>query len=385
MIEITLTGTRSYWLWIIFLMVLIVVGSAFYIWQYNAGLVITGLSRDVTWGFYLAQLTFLVGVAASAVMVVLPYYLHDFKRFGSITIIGEFTAVSAVITSMLFLFVDLGQPFRVVNVFLYPSPQSMVFWDANVLIGYLILNIVIGWNVLTAERKQLAPPKWIKPLIYLSIPWAFAIHTVTAYLYCGLPGRSFWFTAILAPRFLASAFASGPALLILLCLFIRATTRFKPDKAAIQALAIIVTYGMMANLFFLGCELFVTFYGNVPGHMDHFRYLYTGIDGDNALVVYMWLSLILMILAQITLLIPRLRRNETVLAFLCGAVFIGIWIDKGMGLITGGFVPNPLHEVVEYLPTVPELLISLGVFAIGAFILTILLKIAVAVKVEAAG
>lgn len=385
MIEITLTGTRSYWLWIIFLMVLIVVGSAFYIWQYSVGLVITGLSRDVTWGFYLAQLTFLVGVAASAVMVVLPYYLHDFKRFGSITIIGEFTAVSAVITSMLFLFVDLGQPFRVVNVFLYPSPQSMVFWDANVLIGYLILNIVIGWNVLTAERKQVAPPRWIKPLIYLSIPWAFAIHTVTAYLYCGLPGRSFWFTAILAPRFLASAFASGPALLILLCLFIRATTRFKPDKAAIQALAMIVTYGMMANLFFLGCELFVTFYGNVPGHMDHFRYLYTGIDGDNALVVYMWLSLILMILAQITLLIPRLRRNETVLAFLCGAVFIGIWIDKGMGLITGGFVPNPLHEVVEYLPTVPELLISLGVFAIGAFILTILLKIAVAVKVEAAG
>ena len=385
MIEITLTGTRSYWLWIIFLMVLIVVGCIFYVWQYSVGLVITGLSRDVTWGFYLAQLTFLVGVAASAVMVVLPYYLHDFKRFGSITIIGEFTAVSAVITSMLFLFVDLGQPFRVVNVFLYPSPQSMVFWDANILIGYLILNIVIGWNVLTAERKQVAPPRWIKPLIYLSIPWAFAIHTVTAYLYCGLPGRSFWFTAILAPRFLASAFASGPALLILLCLFIRATTRFKPDKAAIQALAMIVTYGMMANLFFLGCELFVTFYGNVPGHMDHFRYLYTGIDGDNALVVYMWLSLILMILAQITLLIPRLRRNETVLAFLCGAVFIGIWIDKGMGLITGGFVPNPLHEVVEYLPTVPELLISLGVFAIGAFILTILLKIAVAVKVEAAG
>lgn len=385
MLEKTLTGSRYYWIWMTVLVVLIGIGFVFYLWQYQVGLVITGLSRDVTWGFYLAQLTFLVGVAASAVMVVLPYYLHNYKRFGSITIVGEFTAVSAVITSMLFLFVDLGQPFRVVNVFLHPSPKSMVFWDANVLIGYLILNIVIGWNVLTAERKQIAPPKWIKPLIYLSIPWAFAIHTVTAYLYCGLPGRSFWFTAILAPRFLASAFASGPAFLILLCLLIRRTTRFSPDKQAIQALAVIVTYGMLANLFFLGCELFVTFYGDIPSHKDHFRYLYVGLHGQNSLVAYMWFSAALMILAQISLLIPAFRKNETILAVTCGAVFAGIWIDKGMGLITGGFIPNPLHEVVDYLPTFPELAISMGVFGIGALILTLLLKIAVSVKAEVTG
>jgi len=197
---------------------LIVHESALWI---DEGSVVTGLSRDVSWGFYIAQLTFLVGVAASAVMVVLPYYLHNYKVFGQITILGEFTAVASVCMCGLFLFVDIGQPMRALNVFLHPSPQSIVFWDALVLNGYLVLNIVVGWNVLEAERNGVKPPVWVKPLIYISIPWAIAIHTVTAFIYCGMAGRGFWLTAIMAPRFLASSFSSGPAFLILLCYIIR--------------------------------------------------------------------------------------------------------------------------------------------------------------------
>ena len=382
MLELALRGGKRYWQWLGGLLAIVGIGIGFFLWQLNFGLGLTGLSRDVTWGFYIAQLTFLVGVAASAVMVVLPYYIHNFKIFGRITIIGEFTAVSAVTMCLLFLFVDLGQPMRALNVFLYPTPTSIVFWDANVLTGYLLLNIVIGWQMLAAERNGTTPPGWVKPLIYLSIPWAFAIHTVTAFLYCGLPGRGFWLTAILAPRFLASAFAAGPALLILLCLFIRKATHFDPGKKAVQALAIIVTYGLLANLFFLGCEIFVTFYSRIPEHMDHFIYLYAGLHGHNALAGWMQFSLVLMILAQVLLLIPATRRNEAVLVVACISVFIGTWIDKGMGLISGGFIPTPLHEVVDYAPTMPELLISLGIFALGALILTLLLNIAVSVKEE---
>ena len=382
MLELALRGGRRYWGWLGGLLAAVGVGFGFYLWQFHFGLGITGLSRDVTWGFYIAQLTFLVGVAASAVMVVLPYYLHDFKAFGRITIIGEFTAVSAITMCLLFLFVDLGQPMRALNVFLHPTPTSIVFWDANVLCGYLLLNIVVGWQVLEAERNATTPPGWVKPLIYLSIPWAFAIHTVTAFLYCGLPGRGFWLTAILAPRFLASAFASGPSLLILLCMVIRRFSRFDPGKKSIQALAVIVTYGLLANLFFLGCEVFVTFYSRIPGHMDHFAYLYAGLHGHDALSGWMQLSLALMAMAQVLLLVPPARKNELILAASCVAVFAGTWIDKGMGLISGGFIPSPLHKVVDYLPTVPELLVSLGVFAIGGVILTLLLKIAVSVKEE---
>lgn len=264
MLEIALKGSKTYWLWILGLLAVMAAGGCFYAEQLKYGLMVTGQSRDVSWGFYTAQMTYFVGVAAGGVMLVLPYYLHDFKAFGKITILGEFLAVAALVMCLLFVVVHLGQPMRILNVFLHPTPGSMLFWDANVLSGYLVLNIVIGWNVLEAERNGVAPPAWVKPLIYISIPMAFSIHTVTAFLYCGLPGRGFWLTAVLAPRFLASAFASGPAILILLCLFVKKTARFDAGKKAVHALALIVAYALIANLFFLACEVFVVFYSGIP-------------------------------------------------------------------------------------------------------------------------
>ena len=382
MLETALKGTNKYYVWVMALLGLAGVGFLCYLWQLKSGLGVTGMSRDVSWGFYIAQFTFLVGVAAGGVMVVLPYYLHHYKAFGKITILGEFLAISAVTMCLLFIIVDLGQPMRALNVLLHPTPQSVLFWDMIVLNGYLFLNIIVGWNVLEAERNSVAPPKWIKPFIYISIPWAVGIHTVTAFLYCGLPGRGFWLTAILAPRFLASAFAAGPSLLILLCLVVRKMTNFDPGKEQIQSLAKIVTYAIILNVFFLLCEVFVVFYSNIPEHKDHLTYLFVGLHGHASLVPFMWTSMILMGLGILLLLIPMTRQNEGVLAVSCVFVFIGTWIDKGLGMISGGFVPNPLHHVNEYAPTLPELGITVGVYAVGFLVLTFLFKIAVTVKEE---
>lgn len=382
MLEKAIKGSIKYYGWMAALAGVIGVGFLVYLYQLSFGLGITGMSRDVSWGFYIAQFTFLVGVAASAVMVVLPYYLHNYKAFGRITILGEFLAVASVIMCILFIFVDLGQPMRILNTILYPSPNSVLFWDMIVLNGYLVLNIVIGWKVLEAERNNVPPAFWLKPLIYLSIPWAVSIHTVTAYLYCGLPGRGFWLTAILAPRFLSSAFCSGPAFLILLCLVIRKLTKFDPGKEQIMSLSKIVAYAICVNVFFFLCEVFVVFYSGIPEHMDHFKYLFVGLHGHGAYVPWMWASMALMLLAIILLVTPACRKNEGVLAVACVLVFAGTWIDKGLGMISGGFVPNPLHHVNEYVPTIPELIISLGVWGTGLFILTALYKIAVTIKEE---
>jgi len=385
MLEYAIKGDKKYWGLLAVLGGIAGIGFLFYLWQFKFGLGVTGMSRDVSWGFYIAQFTFLVGVAAGGVMVVLPYYLHDYKAFGRITILGEFLAIAAITMCLLFITVDLGQPMRMLNVIFYPTPHSMLFWDMIVLNGYLFLNIVIGWNVLEAERNGTHYQPWLKPLIYLSIPWAVGIHTVTAYLYCGLPGRHFWLTAILAPRFLASAFAAGPSLLILLCLIVRKFTKFDPGREQIQSLAKIVTYAIILNVFFFLCEVFVAFYSNIPAHMDHIKYLFFGLHGHGAYVIWMWASMALMVSAIILLLFPAVRRNEGTLAITCAMVFAGTWIDKGMGMIAGGFTPNPLHEVNEYIPTVPEVMITLGVWATGFIVLTVLFKIAVGVKEEAAG
>ncbi len=382
MLEYALKGNRPYWSWLAALSIVIGIAGLCYLKQLSDGLGITGMSRDVTWGFYIAQFTFLVGVAASAVTVVLPYYLHDCKAFGKITILGEFLAISSVVMCILFIVADLGQPMRAANIILHPTPSSILFWDMIVLNGYLFLNAIIAFVMLETERKGATPPKWLKPVIYLSIPWAVSIHTVTAFIYCGLPGRSFWLTAILAPRFLASAFAAGPALLILLCLILRNTTKFDAGKDAIQKMAVIVTYAIAASLFCLLMEVFTAFYSAMPEHQVHFQYLFSGIGEARALVPWSWLSVLMSVAALILLLNPATRKNESFLAVACVGAFVGLWIDKGLMMVVAGFIPSPLEHITEYCPTFPELMISLGVWAIGFLILTVLYKIALSVRKE---
>ncbi|HEX2924202.1 MAG TPA: NrfD/PsrC family molybdoenzyme membrane anchor subunit [Chloroflexota bacterium] len=382
MLESVLHGGRRYGSWLLTLLALTVLGWGSYLFQVMGGGESSGLSRDVPWGFFIANYTFLVGVAASAVMVVLPYYLHDQKEFGRITALGESLAVAAVATSILFIFVDLGQPNRVMNMILHPTPNSPFFWNMIILPVYLALNLVIAWFTLDAERNGLKPPSWVWPLILISIPWAVSIHTVTSLVYAGLVARPFWNSAVLTPRFLASAFASGPALLLILCLVVRRFTGFDPGTRAIQKLGTIVTYAMIVNLFLVAIEIVVAVYGGITSHIDHFRYLYLGLDGHGALVPWMWISTLLGFGAVIALLFRRVRVNDNYLALACAAVFVSIWIDKGLGMVVGGFVPSPLGKVTEYLPTAGELSISVGVYALGALILTLLYRITMSVKAD---
>jgi [DsrC]-trisulfide reductase subunit P len=384
MLDRALKGTTGYWSWLVFLLVLIGIGAGCYIYQYFEGLRITGLSRDVSWGLYIGQLTYFVGIAAGGVMVVLPYYLHDYKAFGRITILGEFLAISAILMCLLFVFVDLGNPVRIMNVILYPTPNSILFWDMIVLNVYLLLNIVVGWNVLAAERKGVKYKKWVKVLAYVSIPWAFTIHTVTAFLYAGIPGRHFWLTAIMAARFLSSAFCAGPALLVLLCLIVKKVSKFDPGKEQLQTLGGIIAYAMILNVFFFLLEVFTAFYSQIPGHMHSIEFLFHGLDGYGKLAPWMWTATGFAVVALILLIVPATRRKQDTLAIACISVIIATWIDKGLGLIVGGFTPNMFDTVTPYWPTTLEILITIGVLAAGFFVLTILYKIAVSIKEEVA-
>jgi len=385
MLEKALTGSRSYWTLLSVLSGVAAAGFVTYLHQLSVGLGITGLSRDVPWGLYIAQLTFLVGVAASAVMVVLPYYVHHYKAFGRLAILGEFLAISAVIMCLLFVFVDIGQPRRALNMILYPTPGSVLFWDMVVLNGYLVLNVVVSRATFRAERAGAPPPRWVKPVVYLSIPWAVSIHTVTAFLYAGLAARPFWLTAILAPRFLASAFAAGPALLILLALVVRRVSKLDPGEEAIAKLGEIVAYAMVLNVFFVGLELFTALYSAIPEHVEHFTYLYVGLHGHSVLAPWMQASLGLAAVSLVLLVVPALRRNRSALVVACVAVVGSLWIEKGLGMVVTGFVPSPLGHVTEYWPTGREALITLGIYAIGGLVLTVLYKVAIGVREEIEG
>jgi Ni/Fe-hydrogenase subunit HybB-like protein len=391
MIEKVLRGNSRYWMWLAILAAFIVVGAICYVRQFLFGMGLTGMGRDLSWGLYISQFTFLVGVAAGGLMLVLPYYIHNYKAFGRITILGEFLAIAALVMCMLFIMVDIGQPLRALNMILHPTPNSMLFWDMCVLLGYLTLNLICGWVILTAERKQVKPPKWVYVFVYISLPFAVSIHTVTAMLYCGLPGRHFWLSAITAPRFLASAFAAGPALIVIFCMIMKRVANFDAGKEAINKILTIVMYAAIINAFFVLLEFFVGWYSNIPGHKHSLEYLFFGLEHGghvyNNLVPFMWLATICCFGSLAIFGYMKIAKvyNEPLIIISCLMLFFALWTDKGLGFVFGGLVVNPLEQITEYYPTANEIGITLGIWALGFFLVTLLYKIAVGVEHEVEG
>ncbi len=376
-------GDKKYYLWVSFLAFLVMLGASAYISQVDRGLIVTAMRDQVSWGYYISNFTFLVGVAAAAVLLVIPAYLYNFKPIKEIVLFGELLAITAITMCILFIMVDLGQPLRVWH--LIPAigtmnfPSSLLAWDVVVLNGYLAINTAIAFYVLYRlsigkEYKMSV----IGPLILLSIPWAVSIHTVTAFLYNGLSSRPFWNASILAPRFLASAFCSGPALMIILFQIIRKVSDVEIDNKAIFKIAELIAYAMGINLFLLGAEVFKEFYsGSI--HSAPMKYLYFGLHGHTKLVPWMWSATILNLTAFSLFMFPKTRENYTTLNMACVFVIIGVYIEKGMGLVIPGFVPDVLGEIYEYTPSMQEILIAIGIWAIGALMYTFLLKLAIPV------
>ena len=372
--------SKAYWAWIAFLAALFAVGFAAYIYQMVNGFHVTGMSRDISWGMYIGHLTFFVGVAAGGVMIVLPYYLHNVKEFGRITVVGEFLAIPAIIMAPLFVVVDIGSPMKLFNVYLYYTPHSMLCWDATVLPIYLILNIVVGYNVLQAENKGVKYGKIVKALAVFSIPFAFSIHIVTAWLYAGLPSRHYFLTAMLPAKFLAGAFATGPALIILICFILNKLTGFDAGKTAIDRLATTIAYAYTATIFMVICEFFTAFYSNVPSHKAALQYLFAGYHGHDQFVPLMWLFVVLVVVTLVIMIPRQTRTNYKLLGFGCATAFLSMYIEKGLTFVIGGLSETPFGTIAPYHVTVPEVLIIVGIFALGILIASILFKLVVVVK-----
>ncbi|MBI2795541.1 MAG: polysulfide reductase NrfD [Gemmatimonadetes bacterium] len=366
------------------LTLIMLVGAYAYSLQLRHGLGVTGLSDHVSWGLYISNFTFLVGLAAAAMMLVLPaYILHDVD-FSRAVLMAEAVAVSALVMCLSFVVVDIGNPLG--GWHLLPGigylnwPRSLLAWDVLVLNGYLAINLAIPFYILYSRYCGRAPDKRkYLPWMYLAVMWAVSIHLVTAFLLAGLPARPFWNTALLGPRFLASAFTAGPAFVILLLSFIKRETSYPIAEGAFTKLALITTVAAQINFVMLGSELFYKFYSPTL-HGINARYLFFGVHGHHALVPWIWTAIGLGAAATLALMIHPIRRNPRYLAIACAALFVGIWVEKGIGLVVPGFVPSPLGELVEYTPSLVELGVTAGIWALGMFVLTVLVRVALPIE-----
>jgi molybdopterin-containing oxidoreductase family membrane subunit len=374
-------GGWAYHLWMTGLTALVLSGLFAYSNQLREGLIVTNMRDQVSWAFYIGNFTFLVGVAAAAVMLVIPAYVYNWRPIRGIAIFGELLAISAIVMCLLFVTVDIGRPERAWH--LIPVignlnvPGSLLAWDVLVLNLYLVLNVVIVAHFLySAYHRQPYRAGFVVPLLLLSIPAAVSIHTVTAFVYAGMPGRPFWNASILAPRFLASAFCSGPAILLILFQILNRTTKIRITNEAIRKIAELMAYAMFVNLFLFGAEIFKEYYSDTH-HLIHTRYLYSGVHGHDALVPYAWTSLICSVVAFLLFLVPKTRRNMFTLNLGCLLIYTGVYIEKGMALVIPGMTPDTLGEFYEYVPTWTEIRIGAGIFSIGFMIFTVLCKIAI--------
>jgi Ni/Fe-hydrogenase subunit HybB-like protein len=377
-------GGRLYWSWVIGLGLVVLLGLAFYWRQLEQGLITTGMSDQVSWGAYIANFTYLVGIAAAAVMLVIPAYVFHREDVKHVVLMGEGIAVAAVIMSILFVVVDLGRPDRMWHMIPWVGrlhfPASLLAWDIIVLTGYLVLNLTIPFYILFSRYRGREPrARLYFPAVLISIAWAISIHTVTAFLFSSNVARPFWHTAVLGPRFLASAFTAGPALIVLALQIIDRNTSFKVQPSVIDLMALITTVALQINLFLVGTEIFTDFYFRTE-HVAAATYLYLGLNGARLLVPWIWSAILLDGAAAIILTVHSLRRRRVLLSIACVLAIVGVWIEKGMGLVVPGFVPTPLGEVFEYSPHWGEVFISLGIWAAGALIFTLLAKVAIPIE-----
>jgi len=381
---LNLTGGLRYQIYLCTLAALMVLGVFCYFVQISLGLSATNMSNIVSWGFYISNFTFLVGVAAAAVMLILPAYIFKDKDLHRVVIIGEGVAVGALVMCMMFVFVDLGRPIKAWH--LTPGigilnwPSSLLSWDIIVLNGYLALNLLVPAYILYCQYHGREPePRKYRPFVFISIFWAFAIHLVTAFLYEGLPARAFWNNPMMGPRFLASAFAAGPALITTVLVIVHANTSFKIPTGTFNKLRLIIVISAIVNLIMLFSEVFKEFY--FPTHHSlSATYLFFGLEGHDALVPWIWSAITLNVTGTLLLAFNPGGNRPMVLFPACVLLFVGIWIEKGMGLIVPGLVPSPLGEVIDYAPSLVELGITAGVFALGIFIVTVLVRPALVIE-----
>ena len=376
-------GSGLYLAWVGLLLLMILSGIYAYSNQLSFGLITANMRDPVSWGFYIGNFAFLVGVAAAAVILVIPAYVYRWGPIREVVLLGELLAVSAIIMCMLFVTIDIGRPqmiWHMMPVVGTPNfPYSLLVWDVFVLTSYFVLNyFVVTYLVFMSYTGRTYKPAFIMPIIFLSIPLAISIHTVTAFLFMGLKARPFWNDAILAPRFLASAFCSGPALLVLIFYTLRRLRPIQISDTALRKIGELLAYAMAINLFFLGCEVFKEFYSH-SHHLIHARFQWFGLLEGYSIGGYSWFALTCNVTAFVIFIVPTFRNRIPVLLVGCVLAIAGVYIEKGLGLLLPGLTPGTMGEVYRYTPSATELMVAAGIWGVGLLCFTFMAKVSIAI------
>jgi Ni/Fe-hydrogenase subunit HybB-like protein len=335
------------------------------------GLILTGMNDSVPWGLYISFFIFWVGVAAAGIAFSIAAYVFNNKEFMKITVLAEVQAVAALIIVLMLIVVDLGRPIRALFLMpLLPNLRSMLDWDFIVITTYLLLNLIaVIVTVHYYRQDKPLPRSFIVPFMVIASPFAIGIHTVTAFISQALTARPAWNSPLLAPRYVATAFAAGPAiLLIALYLAERYIEGFKVSMEVYRKTLYLTVAATVVGLYFTFSEAHEVFwYTTEPLKWAQARELFYGLHLPY-LAILEWLWVGLGAAAVIIALIPSTHNSKEAIVFISALIVVAVIAEKTLTTLLPAFIPSTLGEVRPYHPTPIEYGITLGVHALGLLV-----------------
>lgn len=389
--------------WIAFLLVVMAVGVAAFLYQYANGLIVTGMRNTVMWGQYILFFMFFVGLSAGGLIVASSGRLFGVKAFKPIIRLAVLEATVAVMLAATFILPDLGRPERLLHILLYPNVTSPMIWDITIVMVYMAMSAFYVWlyaradlarqgsrlafGTGTSERALARDERLKSAMAWVALPAAILLHSITAWIFGLQISRGFWYSGIMAPMFVTSALVSGLALVLLLALVLRRLGRLRFNNDLVALLGGLLGIFIAVEAFLMAAEYLTAAY---PGAQEA-----AAVDrlltGPYAPLFWFEIGVGLGV-PFLILVIRRLRQDPRWVALAAGIAILGIFVHR-LNLVLNGLsyaniqLPPGLSIGAEqaggssfatsywYVPTAIEWLVVAGVLAFGALVFTIAVRV----------
>ena len=374
---------------------LVVAGVAAWIYQLANGLGVTGMSNGVSWGLYIACFMFFVGLSAGGLIVASSASVFHIAEYKKVALPAIICSTVCICCAGMFVLIDMGGIQRVWRILVGPNPTSPLVWDVCVISCYLIINIV--YLVFMCSKKPGAADK-VSIVSRFALPIAILVHSVTAWIF-GLQVSKEWYTAIMAPIFVASAMDSGLALLLLALMGLNKSGVFKVENKLISSLAGLLAVCIAVDAFFIGCECLTMAYPGAKG-AEALSVMAGGITAP-----FFWIEIIGGLLIPFLLMVfAKNRANMKLVGLACVLVVAGVFCKRiwllftsfyefniagAPGVISGSSAARGASGVDvfamlgTYAPTWVEVAVVVGVVSLGALAFIVMSRMLLAGRKQA--
>jgi len=373
---------RSFY-WIVGLLLLIICWSAFmYIRQLFYGLGVTGLNNTVSWGFYIINFVFFIGISHAGTLISAILRLSQAEWRRPITRMAEVITAIVLLIGAVHPIIDLGRPDRILNVFFFGRLQSPLLWDVTAITTYFTASTVylyvplipdiallrdktnhfrwlyefLSWGYTGTERQKHILERAMTILMVLVIPIAVSVHTVISFIF-SMTIQPGWHSTIFGPYFVVGAIFSGTATLLVVMIAFRKMYHLENYLKEIhfQYLGLLLLIFAILWGYFTFSEFVTGIYGNEPMEMSVIWFKFFGPYAK-----FFWLMVVVNFVIPIVVLsFKRLKTIKGIFFASCG-VILGMWLERLIIVVPSLSNPRLPYDVQYYVPSLTEVSLFLG-------------------------